>query len=55
MKRVLSTILCLCMLLGTISLTGCAAVQHSESQRSVVDMSGKTVSLPDSVENYCIM
>lgn len=54
-RKVLLVGLCILMLLGV--LAGCATTPKEEnsSTRTVVDMKGKTVELPDTIESYCVL
>lgn len=56
MKKVLSVFLCAVLLASMFALAGCADdVQPENTTRTVVDMNGKTVELPASVDNYCVL
>lgn len=57
MKKIVSVMLCAILLLGMLS--GCAGKtepeQNDAAPRTVVDMTGKTVTLPETVDNYCVL
>lgn len=59
MKRVVSCILCTILLLSVVLIGGCAkepqTTDTNDPTRTVVDMKGKTVTLPETVDNYCVL
>ena len=56
MKKAISVLLCAVLLVSMFALVGCADnVQQEDTVRTVVDMKGKTVELPASVDNYCVL
>lgn len=56
MKKAISVLLCAVLLVSMLALAGCADnVQQEGTVRTVVDMKGKTVELPASVDNYCVL
>lgn len=59
MKRILSVCLCALFVLGILAMGGCSSKSPNEDSakapRSVVDMTGKTVNLPEKVDNYCVL
>lgn len=56
MKSAISMLLFAMLLVSMFVLTGCAGdVQQEDATRTVIDMNGKTVELPASVDNYCVL
>lgn len=57
MKRLISVLLCLVMLLSVVSLVGCSSEgkENASSTRTVVDMSGTEVEIPAQVDKYCVL
>lgn len=55
MRKLLLVGICILILLGM--LAGCATTSKDESSytRTIVDMKGKTVELPDVIESYCVL
>ena len=54
MKRTLLVCLSLLMIVGL--LAGCGSeVNNEETNRTVVDMQGKTVNLPNTIDSYCVL
>ncbi|MBO4677556.1 MAG: ABC transporter substrate-binding protein [Oscillospiraceae bacterium] len=55
-KNLLLAVLCLALLLG--ALAGCgkkAPIETAPATRTVVDMKGKEVELPGTIESYCVL
>lgn len=57
MKRIIAVLLCLVILIGTRSLTGCSSKEESlvPSTRTVVDMSGAEIKVPTQIDKYCVL
>lgn len=56
MKKVISILLCTFLLMGMFTLSGCTEQEHVENTtRTIVDMKGKTVEIPSTIDNYCIL
>jgi len=53
MKKIFVTMFCVVIVLAMITLTGCSGKGGDKDSRTVVDMQGNTVSLPEDVERYC--
>lgn len=54
MKKVL--LICLSLLMTIALLTGCGTGSKNEDTcRTVVDMKGKTVDLPETIDSYCVL
>ena len=53
MKRSIALVLCLISIFSLLVLAGCAQGEESSASRTVVDMKGNTVTLPDEVTKYC--
>ena len=56
MKKIFTILICVTMFLSFGTLTGCSSMQQeTPQQRTVVDMLGKEIAIPDTVEKYCIL
>lgn len=56
MKRWVMLLLCVVMAVGMLLMSGCADTQdEAGGQRTVVDIKGKEVAIPQEVERYCIL
>lgn len=56
MKKVIPVLLCAVLLVSMFTFAGCAdTVPPEDTTRTVVDMKGKTVELPATIDNYCVL
>lgn len=53
MKKRFLLALCLISIMATLGLTGCTEKIESNGPRTVVDMNGETITLPERVTKYC--
>ena len=57
MKRIVTILICIVSLFSLVALTGCSSstLQESASPRTVTDMQGKEIFIPDTIDKYCIL
>ena len=56
MKKVITILICIIMLLSLGAFSGCSSQQQeSANQRIVIDMQGKEITIPNTVGKYCIL
>lgn len=55
MKKILSVMLCLVILTGLMSFTGCSSKETTLNSRIVVDMTGAEIELPAQIDKYCVL
>ena len=57
MKKIISIVFCLVMTLSMVGLSGCSDNSDTKKaeNRTVVDMLGKEVEIPETVENYSVL